>query len=123
MTIATEAELIEQALALLKSDGAASAQYIYVIGAIRRFKIGTRYAGVDTRKKMSALIRGAINPHAKVLFFDTATCKQDTHIIVRCSGTQLSAAWVDSSVARVRGAAFPQLEGLVQIPTSSFEQR
>ena len=105
VTIATSAEELKCALDYfsLKGGGAVN---IYVVGAIREFKDKTFNKNVNTRKKLSKLLKSSVNKNATVQFYDTSG--RDLNIMAeRQNGAQCNFSHIDANCPRVSGDTYP----------------
>jgi len=116
----THPDVTKRALAAMKTAGGASCLNFYVVGAITKFKAGTRDESLKTRKKIRDQIRESINPNATVWFYDTTP--RDAHIFAERVGARVG-FYLVSTPAILVTLTYPKLDKREAIPSTHFVVR
>lgn len=123
LTVATESELIDEALQMLSTAGSRGFTSIHVVGKVAGFKVRTKHESFRSRKKISALLKKVFQYRGPVLFCDTVGFAQGVHLGVVRNSPNPAYYWVDEKATVVRGDTVPDVTAWTPINAGSFMAR
>lgn len=121
ITIATEANLVDDLMQAMKSGGGAGCPNFYVVGAFSQFK--PRAAStINTRRKISQKIKSRVNRNAIVRFYDTSA-HGEVHVFAEKGALNTQFLWIASHGNTVAGFNYPAFQGRTPINPGHFVMR